>query len=235
MGVSIPVAARHMLVGTVVIGVTVLVAACSSPEASPSDATPSSSANQTLPPPPVGDLDPGTYSLRLTSGVATITVPAGWESLEPWAVATGADETFMVVAFWPAGDFAVVDIYSDPCAWSTNVVEPRIGPTVDDLANALAAQAMRGDAVPTDVTIDRYRGKYLEMSVPTDISFADCDGGQFRSWEGRYHQGPGQIDELYILDVGGQREVLIVHHMPGTSAAELAEQQAVFESIDILP
>ncbi len=40
---------------------------------------------------------------------------------------------------------------------------------------------------------------------------------------------------VYILDVEGERLVLIVHHMPGVSEADLAEQQRVFESIDLQP
>ena len=52
---------------------------------------------------------------------------------------------------------------------------------------------------------------------------------------GRFHQGPGQIDGVYILDVEGERLVLIVHHMPGVSEADMAEQQRVFESIDLQP
>jgi hypothetical protein len=35
--------------------------------------------------------------------------------------------------------------------------------------------------------------------------------------------------------VEGQRQVLIAHHMPGVSAADLAEQQAILESIDVVP
>jgi len=68
-----------------------------------------------------------------------------------------------------------------------------------------------------------------------DIDIASCDEGEFRSWFGRYHQGPGQIDEVYILDVDGERQVLIAHHMPAASEADLAEQQAIVESIDFLP
>lgn len=197
------------------------------------DATPTPTP---IPPslPAAESIDPGTYTFAGEGLNATITVPAGWGNLEQIGVTKGSGETFMVVTFWPfSGDFN--EVYSDPCNWSTSIIEPPVGPTVDDLANALAAQAMRGDAVPTDVAIDGYQGKSLEMSVPTDIVLADCDGGEFRSWSGRYHQGPGQVDRVYILDVEGEREVIIVHHMPGASEADLAEQQAVFESIDLQP
>lgn len=197
------------------------------------DATPTPTP---VPPPlPQSDsLDPGTYTLVGEGLNATITVPAGWENLESRGVAKGSDEIFVVVTFWPfPRDFNIV--YSDPCQWRTSIPDPPVGPTVDDLANALAAQALRGDAIPTDVTIDGYQGKYLEMSVPTDIDFATCDNGNFYSWLGRYHQGPGQIDGVYILDVDGQRQVLIAYHMPGVSEAALAEQQAIVESIEISP
>ena len=188
------------------------------------------------PPPLAGAriLEPGTYALAHGLN-ATITVPAGWSNLDQLGVMRGrSDQSFLTVLFWPfPGDFN--EVYSDPCNWSTSIIEPPVGPTVDDLANALAAQAMRGDAVPTDVTIDGYEGKYLEMTVPSVIDFASCDGGQFRSWLGRYHQGPGQTDRVYILNVNGERQVLISHHMPDATAEELAEQQAILESIDFLP
>ena len=86
---------------------------------------------------------------------------------------------------------------------------------------------------PVDVTLDGYSGKMVEMSVPTDIDFADCDGGEFRSWLGRYHQGPGQVDQIYILDVDDQRVVIYSSYMPETSAAERAERQAIVESIQL--
>jgi len=186
----------------------------------------------TVPPLAGDDLGPGTYSISRDSLKATITVPAGWGNLDQRGV--GSDKSSAVVVFWPfPTDFN--EVYADPCHWKTSAIEPPVGQTVDDLANALAAQAMRGEAVPTDVTIDGYSGKALEMSVPTDINLADCDDGEFRSWAGRFHQGPGQIDRVYILDVDGTRQVLIAHHMPGDSEADLAEQQAIVDSIDILP
>ena len=195
-------------------------------------------ATPTPTPPGMGEpgteLNAGTYTLSGEALNATITVPAGWTSIETRGVVKGADDTFMGVVFWPyPGDLE--EVYTDPCDWSTNLIDPPVGPTVDDLTNALASQSMRGDPVPNDVVIDGYRGKVLEMSVPDDIVFADCDLGEFRSWNGRFHQGPGQRDDVYILDIEGERLVLVVHHMPGASEDDLAELQRVFESIDLQP
>ena len=184
-------------------------------------------------PPLAGDgLAPGTYSIVRGSLKATITIPGGWGNLDQRGVTS--NDSSAVVVFWPfPADFN--EVYADPCHWKTTAIEPAVGPTVDDLANALAAQAMRGEAVPTAVSIDGHSGKVLEMSVPSDLDFADCDDGFFYSWAGRFHQGPGQIDRVYILDVDGTRQVFIAHHMPRDSEADLAEQQAIVDSIQIFP
>ena len=198
---------------------------------------PSPSPSPTPPTLSDGPLAAGTYGLTTADDPSaeivlpqgsTITVPAGWVG----AGGSRVNKDEATVGFWYwNGDLATV--YQDPCQWQGTEIEPPVGPTVDDLANALASQADRGDAVPVDVTIGGYDGKMIEMSVPTDIDFADCDGGEFRSWSGRYHQGPGQVDLVYILDVDGQRTVIDAAYMPTTSEAEQAELQAVIDSIEL--
>ncbi len=76
-----------------------------------------------------------------------------------------------------------------------------------------------------DITLDGYAGKSITLHVPDDAvlsgEFTDCDQGTFGIWtvsiDGapgpepyRYNQGPGQIDELWILDVDG---VLVRHRL----------------------
>jgi hypothetical protein len=232
MTMQVPPAARYGLVAaSIVAAVLVGAAVFGGPSTGVGTPTPTATPR----PLPLGEtnLQPGTYRLTSAGLNALITVPAGWRNFGQWGVNGGSSDD-MFILFWPYPD-DFNEVYTDPCNWSTTIIDPPVGPTVDDLANALAAQAMRGDAVPTAVTIDGYEGKYLEMSVPTDMDLASCDEGEFRSWAGRYHQGPGQIDRVYILDVDGQRRVLTVNYMPGASEAELAELQAIVDSIDILP
>ena len=184
-----------------------------------------------------GPLAAGTYRLTTADDPSaeivlpegsTITVPAGWVA----AGGSRVNKDEATVGFWNwEGDFSTV--YQDPCQWQGSEIEPPVGPTVDDLANALASQAERGDAVPVDVTIGGYDGKLIELSVPPDIDFADCDHGEFRSWSGRFHQGPGQVDLVYILDVDGQRTVIDAAYMPSTSEAVQAERQAIIDSIQL--
>ena len=177
-----------------------------------------------------GRLDPGTYQTALGEVSATITVPEGWNNVQGYGVGSPAGDA--VVVIWPS-DAEVAHVYADPCRWQDGFVDPPVGPTVDDLATALANQPGRGDAIPVDATIDGYAGRMIELNVPEDINFADCDGGQFQSWEGRYHQAPGQIDRVYIFDVGGQRVSIDAHFTPTASEEELAEQQAILESIQL--
>ena len=114
---------------------------------------------------PGSELDAGTYTLVGDNLDATITVPAGWTSIESRGAVTGDDDTFMGVVFWPF-PMDLETVYTNPCNWAGAEVDPPVGPTVDDLVNALAAQSMRGDPVPTDVIVDGFHGKVLEMSVP---------------------------------------------------------------------
>ena len=190
-------------------------------------------------------LEPGTYRLTAPADAdvvlpesATITVPAGWASQDLDRVYNGepprstAGSAHATIGFWLwDGDFET--IYLDPCQWRDGAVEPPVGPTVDDLANALADQPQRGDAVPVDVTIGGYSGKMIQLTVPSDVDFHDCELGEFRSWSGRFHQGPGQVDEIYILDVDGQRTVIDAAYMPDTSEADLADFRAIIESIQL--
>lgn len=132
-----------------------------------------------------------------------------------------------------------LSVYGDPCAWmSTTPDEPAA--TVDALVAALTAQATREATPATDITVDGYAGKAIELSVPSDANFADCDRGEFRSWTGagdsaRYHQDPGQKDRVWIIDVEGTPVVIDAAFYEGTSAADMAELQAILDSIQIEP
>ncbi len=178
-----------------------------------------------------GELDAGSYQWSTVGSLTvSLTVPDGWEGFDLGVVKEESSGASATVVVWPS-DAEASQVYADPCEWGGGTVQPPVGPTVDDLATALADQPQRGDAVPTDVSIGGHDGKMIELTVPDDIDFADCDQNEFRSWTGRNHQGPGQVDRVYILDVEGQRVVIDAHHLPGISEAVVAEQQAIVESL----
>jgi len=229
------------------------------PSAPPSDA-PSSTVSATQGPSPspedtiptVGDdemLDAGTYRLdRSVVGEKfppiTLTVPDGWHG-GGWLVNRPRGDQIppVSVQFWD-----VQSVYGHPCQSSGTLFLP--GPTVEDVAQALVDVPLRNATQPIDVTLDGYAGKYLEWSVPADIeqdaegNFTDCDlaadgNGYFDSWtgkgaaSGRYQQGPGQLDRVWIIDVDGSRLVIDAFSMPYATSDEIEELEEVVKSIRI--
>lgn len=183
-------------------------------------------------PGPTAPADPNAYLITNDEGVrVTLTMPEeGWVRLG-WFVNNGGDlsTSLTAIQIWTVGN-----VFTDPCQWSGALADPPVGPTVDDLVVALENQPTR-DATTSDVTLDGYRGTLVKMTVPADISFADCDGGQFYSWEGRYHQGPGQHDDVYIVDVEGTRLVIDALYYPDSPAEDRAELQRMLDTIQIEP
>lgn len=93
--------------------------------------------------------------------------------------------------------------------------------------------------MPIDVTSGGYAGKSITLHVPEDADFATCDGGSFASFgvgddePARYHQGPGQIDELWILDVGDSMLVIDAMYRPNTPTALLEEIRSIVASVTL--
>ena len=148
----------------------------------------------------------------------------------------------------------VVNLVHDGCrdhSWA----DPPVGPSVNDLAAALADLApFAVTSPPEDVTIYGYHGKYLELTVPDlpverageDLRFAGCFGGQLKSWvapmdatakgDAFYgYTGPGYSEEFWILDVEGTRLMIAAERSPGSPPDHLAELGAILDSIRIEP
>ncbi|HEX9375147.1 MAG TPA: hypothetical protein VGB19_02760 [Actinomycetota bacterium] len=197
---------------------------------------------------PEGDLTPGTYTMDKTtvplensggfdSVRITFTVPRGYESWDLGVLTTTRPKD-LGVSFWK-----VSDVPADPCHWRRG--GPPVGPTVDDLATALANQSRRHATTPTDVKLDGYAGKHLTLTVPANIDFnhgldefMDCDQGAFYSWDpdgafGRYHQGPNQVDELWILDIHGFRLVIDAAYYRNTATRYVSEIRGIVGSVRI--
>jgi hypothetical protein len=164
-----------------------------------------------------------------------LTLPAGWFNYDGWTVSKGEKVPFrMAVSFWD-----VDQVYPTPCDWAGKaMVDP--GSEVDGLAAALANQPLRNAIGPTDVVLAGFHGKYVELSVPADIDFDDCDERYFESWTGkgwasdRYQQSPGQVDRIWVLDVAGERLVVDASYLPEATAQNRAELERVVDSIRFL-
>jgi hypothetical protein len=187
------------------------------------------------------DLDPST-PLRVV-----YEVPEGWSS---WiGAAKFADDGHVGVSIT-----TVTNLVRHGCrdhSWA----DPPVGPSVDDLATALAdLTPFRVTSPPKDVTIYGYSGKYLELTVPDlpvkgerdDRRFTGCIDGNLKSWvaaidaaeEGDAfygYTGPGYREEFWILEVEGTRLMIAAERSPGSPPEDLAELRAILDTIRIEP
>ena len=178
----------------------------------------------------VGDADHPGYAVE---------VPDGWStSGDLFIVKSGADVVGMSV--WD-----VAQVPRHPCHWKRTM--STVGPSVDDLVDALSSQQLRDPTEPTDITLAGHHGRYLELSVPSDwvvtgdADFEGCDDSgnghqDFVSWLGRdegdrFQQVAGQVDRVWVLDVDGQTLVVDATYTPATSEAVREELDQVVASI----
>jgi hypothetical protein len=181
--------------------------------------------------------EPGAYALtpRGTSAApyAVIEVPSGYASFGSWAVwprNIAESDPFQTVEYW-----VVHGVYDDPCRWEG--AAPEIGFTVDDLVTALSAQRYTEvTAGAARVNLGGHDGVLLSLTVPADLDVSRCTEGRYMFWQGSpgdaHHQAPvGTTEQLWILDVDGQRVVLGTAATAGVPESDVAELTAMVESV----
>lgn len=212
--------------GLAALGLAVACAACGTAASQPS-------AEQQPTPSPTPGGGEHTFVVPGLPLAVSVTLPAGWEADDQVVSRrTAEDGTLMSISAW-----AVTGVYADPCDWSGSLQE--IGPSAKELADALASQPTR-HANLTTVSLGEHVAARVLMSVPDDVDLESCDEGEFRSWadpasgdNARSHDGPGQVDEVYVIDAGGVRVVLDAAYFPDASSAELGELHRIVKSIQL--
>jgi len=200
---------------------------------------------------PLGPIEAGTYFIDPDGDTSTplrvvYEVPA-----EGWSEWIGAAK-FSDVGHVGVSITTVSNLVTDGCtdhSWA----DPPVGPSVDDLAAALADLApFEVTSPPSEVTMHGYSGKHLEWVVPDlpmegtgdDLRFAGCIDGNLSSWaafvdtepgDAYYGYGLGDREEFWILDVAGTRLMISAGRSSGPTPADLAELRTVLDSIRIEP
>jgi len=193
-------------------------------------------ASSTVPQPIVDGqaLQPGTYMLPVRKLQVALDVPAGWQGWELGVVHQGGADPPNGAGL---GVWVVTNVYKDPCRWNRSLAQPTVGPSVRDLVDALTVQRGHPAGTPIATTIDGYPATRVELMIPENLDFATCWGSSFHSWQAevgdRYHQGPGQIDRLWILDVEGTRIVIDASYYQGTAASDRAALFDIVRSVRI--
>ena len=217
---------RSIRIVAVAVLAAIPIGACASGDDEPATASTSPEATP-------GTLEPGTetgFFVGAEDVPVTFAVPQGWgEVLVGSSVVKG--EPLFGVTFW-----TVADLYADPC--QRVLVDPPVGPTVDDLVSAWTNVPVVGLSAATDITVDGYAGQQIEFTA------SDCEFTTFALWRdgGRddaaaapsfWAQGPNEHHQLWILDVDGTRVVITATSFPDISPQDRADLNEILESIRI--
>lgn len=188
-----------------------------------------------------GPLEPGTYSVSnevATLVPYTVEVPAGWRLFGGCIVANGESETDSDVLFMT---WNVSHIFPDACEWDENDVVSA-GATAAELTDLLRSQTGRVASATTDVEVDGFAAKRTEFTVAPGIDQTTCSGGPpgyIRLWpdpgpsfNGGFCCSPnGSTDDMRIVDVNGQRVVVILERLAGANAEDVSAAEAIADSI----
>jgi hypothetical protein len=197
---------------------------------------------------PAGRLTAGTYVAhpfgppnRAMS--FTFSVPSG-----SWEVHGDAGQTLGLAKYGSSdglgmGFLRVSSLNGDPCNWLGTADDVAIGPTVDDLVSALPNETEYDTSEPSDVTLGGYSGKQVAVTMPTSPfssgrpNAPGCDEQVFRIWNAEgfdiYAQGPEHRWTMWILDVEGQRVVVMKGEFANSDVGLSAELQSIVDSIVI--
>lgn len=178
-----------------------------------------------------------------TSLQVSFDLPAGWSSWLGTVKFSGDTHSLLSVT--------TVDNLVQHACTDHSPADPPVGPSVDDLATALGRLAPFEVTEPaSDVTAFGYEGKHIQLARPelpraNDGSFAGCDGGSLATWFSPLHDDgrnayygyddPGLVEDFWILDVEGTRLVLTTTTSAAVPAEDVAELEAIFDSIRIEP
>ncbi len=154
-------------------------------------------------------------------------VPDGWLT---WAYTPAASQVNIVKPAVGEVSFEIVDnVSAEPCTQLLR--DPPVGASVEDLVAALSDISDVDVSPPTHVTIDGFPGTQLTITAPAETR---CE--RLYTWRTTTRQngvGPGEVNEIRILDVDGIRLVIAVAHGPALAVDARSEIDSVLDSIQI--
>jgi hypothetical protein len=178
-----------------------------------------------------GALAPGAWAMDVGTIRVTFEVPAGWqENTVPDVIWTAGSDAHIGFGF-------VDNLYVDPCD-TTAEREPPVGPSVDALATALANLPGIEATGPTGVALGGFAGKVIEFDLSGSAS--PCKGELPSLWHVSSNDEAAPLEtgaqtRVHILDVEGQRLVVTTVDRHPLSPLQVAELQAILDSIEIEP
>lgn len=153
-----------------------------------------------------------------------------------WAYTSAGTQINFVGEEGRAGElsFEIVDnVVADPC--STELLDPPVGPTVDDLVEALSSLDGFEATAAADVSIDGYNGKQFILTAPGPDE-ARCD--DMSTWHTTTRQngiGAGEVAEVRIVDVAGVRLLVSIAYQALASSADRSGLEGILDSVQLEP
>jgi hypothetical protein len=177
----------------------------------------------------------GLYGLTangVSDHLAVVQAPEGYHSSGGWTLVTG--EPFHAMGFVTPDR-----VPPDPCGSKGHkkfdaAVDP--GPSVEDLADALVAQKGAVTSEPVPVTVGGHPGLYLTYRVGKGIDVRKCEERAFDLFTTGPPGGVQFLDvareraAIWILDVDGERLVLLWVAVPGVPRAQMREMTRMVQS-----
>ncbi len=155
--------------------------------------------------------------------LAVFGVPKRFEGGASWLVTDGG-----YIGYW-----TVDRVYANACK---TISSTRVGSTTEALATALVAQKRTTTTKPVPVSIDGHDGLYLELTTAPDVSLDNCTPDDaFYIWDtygvgGVRGESEPVVDRYWILDVFGQRVVLLTSVPPDAATATVEQLTSMVEA-----
>ena len=230
---------RYGLAAAVVIAAVALGASLLPRDTGAPDATPSPSAQ-----PLAGttELAAGTYFVHEDFPVRiTFAVPTdGWHNYV-WESGAAAANTRALCSnprcdppdAAGIGFYRITGIPADACNPGFDRLD--VGPTIQDLADALAEQPRRTATTPTETTLGGFPAMYVELRVDPEQPVG-C-GTIVSFYAGNFARGLGSTERqrLWVVDVDGTRVVVEAFDFPGTPEEDVQAATRIVESVAFEP
>jgi hypothetical protein len=181
-------------------------------------------------------LTAGNYSLSefpadITFEIPALEPPAEWFTCSPSAVEQAVCYEWtpeMVVAV----TFQIVDNVVAECSdqETAELLDPPVGPSVDDLVTAISSLEGYEATAPVDITVSGFQGKEFTLTAVTH----GC-GATWATADRVTGMGTGESNLLRILDVDGVRVVISGAYHAETPEADVATIEQVMDSVQIEP
>lgn len=181
-------------------------------------------------------LSPGTYSLSefpagISFEIPSSEPPAAWFACSPSPVeqAVCKESTPSAVS---AVTFQIVENVVAECSdqETAELLDPPVGPSVDDLVTAISSLEGYEATAPVDITVSGFQGKEFTL---TAVRHA-C-GATWATADRITGMGVGESNLLRILDVDGVRVVIAGAYHASTPESDVAAVEQIMDSVQIEP